>query len=201
MERSQRARGLIDHATGAAAGIDAEIMEESAAMTRSQQARGLIDHATGTADELNAAGIEESAEMARSKPVMGLINHATGDVNSILCGNGVGGWGVVGCCHGKGHSSRHGWMSQGGQELGTQNYCQQQRENLTHLQMRRGGGQEYNRHIGHQCCHYFPCHHQIWHWFCRCCHHRHWAHDGRDHGHGNDHHCGGSSSLLSGMTW
>ena len=58
MERSQRARGLIDHATGAAAGIDAEIMEESAAMERLQQAMRLIDHVTGTAAELNAARME-----------------------------------------------------------------------------------------------------------------------------------------------
>ena len=48
---------LIDHATGAAAGIDAEIMEESAAMERLQQAMRLIDHVTGTAAELNAVSV------------------------------------------------------------------------------------------------------------------------------------------------
>ena len=40
----QRARGLIDHATGTTAKLDETRMEESTAMERSQLAMGLIDH-------------------------------------------------------------------------------------------------------------------------------------------------------------
>ena len=123
---------------------------------------------------------------------MGLMDHATGGVNYILGGDGRG-CGVWGGYCGKGHSSRHGWMIHGGQESGPQNDYQKQRENWSHLQMRRGGGQEYDHHIGCHCCHYCPCHHQM----CHC----HWEHVGRDHGHVNDHPCGGSLSLLSGMPW
>ena len=57
MARLQQERGLIDHATGTAAEIDATRMEESAAMERFQRERGMINHATGTAAEIDAAGI------------------------------------------------------------------------------------------------------------------------------------------------
>ena len=57
MARLQQERGLIDHATGTAAEIDATRMEESAAMERFQRERGMINHATGTAAEIYAAGI------------------------------------------------------------------------------------------------------------------------------------------------
>ena len=69
------------------------------------------------------------------------------------------GWG--GGLHGKGHSVRHDWMIRGGQERVHNNYHQQQRYHWIHLHMHRGGGQEYDRHIGHHCCHYFPYSNQI----------------------------------------
>ena len=124
-------------------------------MARSQQVRGLIDHTEGTVSKTNVARMEESVEMARLQPVMGLINHTTEDVNTIFGGDG-GGYGVQGGFHGKGHSSRHGWMSHGCQECGTKNDLQQQEDNWSHHWMRHSGVQEYDRYIGRNCCHYFP---------------------------------------------
>ena len=58
MARSQRARGLIYHATGTSYELDAARMEESAAMACSEQARGVINILMGFTAEINAAGIE-----------------------------------------------------------------------------------------------------------------------------------------------
>ena len=58
MARSQRAKGLIYHATGTSYELDAARMEESAAMACSEQARGVINILIGFAAKINAAGIE-----------------------------------------------------------------------------------------------------------------------------------------------
>ena len=60
MARSQRARGLIYHATGTGTSyeLDAARMEESAVMACSEQARGVINLLMGFAAKINAAGIE-----------------------------------------------------------------------------------------------------------------------------------------------
>ena len=58
MERSQRARGLIYHATGTSYELDAARMEESVAMACSEQARGVTNILMGFVSKINAAGIE-----------------------------------------------------------------------------------------------------------------------------------------------
>ena len=58
MARSQRARGLIYHATGTLYELDTARMEESAAMACSEQARGVINLLMGFVANINAAGIE-----------------------------------------------------------------------------------------------------------------------------------------------
>ena len=49
MARSYQERGLINHAAGTAANIDASGMKDSVAKVRLQRASGLIDYVTGTA--------------------------------------------------------------------------------------------------------------------------------------------------------
>ena len=58
MARSQKARGLIYHATGTSYELDAARMEESAAMACSEQARVVINLLMGFVAKINAAGIE-----------------------------------------------------------------------------------------------------------------------------------------------
>jgi len=58
MARSQRARGLIYHATGTSYELDVARMEESVVMACSEQARGVINLLMGFAEKINAAGIE-----------------------------------------------------------------------------------------------------------------------------------------------
>ena len=58
MARSQRARGLIYHATRTSYELDAAKMEESAAMACSEQARGVVNLLMGFAANINTAGIE-----------------------------------------------------------------------------------------------------------------------------------------------
>ena len=137
-----------------AADIDDVRMEDSAAIECFHRGRGMVDHATGTTDEFDATIMEESAEMVHSQPAMGLIHHTTGGVDAIFGEN-------VGDRHGKGNYIHHGWMSHGSHQRGPQNDSRQQPDNYSHLKMLQGGGQEYNHNIGHFCCHYFPCHHQI----------------------------------------
>ena len=80
-----------DNFIDAAAGLDAERMEESAAMARLQQARDMTDHAMGTVTEFDTEGTEESAEMERLKLEMNLIDQLTGNIIAIFGGGKSGG--------------------------------------------------------------------------------------------------------------
>ena len=133
--------------------LDAERMEESAAMSCAHRARGLINNMMGDAAEIKTERTDKSASMERLQRARVLINHTTETVAEIntegieesvemarsqsamgiidhatedvnyIFGEDGVGWGVGVGLHWKRHLSCRDWMIHGGQERVPQNDC------------------------------------------------------------------------------